>query len=121
MYKIQVTSGFSAAHFLRNYKGKCETLHGHNWKVEAVVSSRTLDSLGLVIDFKKLKQKLDRILEEFDHVLLNDAEYFKTHNPTSEHVAAYIFNKLKPEIPSPHTLEEVRVWEKDTSCAMYQE
>ena len=121
MYKIKVSSAFSAAHFLRGYKGKCEALHGHNWKVEAVISSDKLDSLGLVMDFGEAKEKLDRILEELDHGLLNEREYFKKHNPTSEIIASYIFNQLKPEISSLLTLEEVRVWEKETSCAVYQE
>lgn len=131
MYEIRVMSGFSAAHYLRNYKGKCEMLHGHNWKVEAIVSSHTLDSNGLVMDFKELKQKLNNVLEEFDHVFLNEVEYFsagggsasggKGHNPTSEEIAAYIFNRLKAQIPSTHTLKGITVWEKDTSCALYQE
>lgn len=121
MYKVSVVSTFSAAHFLRNYKGKCESLHGHNWKVEAVVSSANLDSLGLVMDFVDLKNKLNQVIDKLDHKLLNDLDYFKSNNPTSEAIAYYIFCRLKEILPSTHRLKEVRVWEKDTSSAVYQE
>ncbi len=121
MYKVKVVESFSAAHFLRNYKGKCESLHGHNWKVEAEVSSNSLDSLGLVIDFKELKEKLRKILEELDHKLLNDLDYFKEKNPTSEEIAFYIFSKLKHQLPEGCKLVRISVWEKDTSCASYEE
>lgn len=121
MYKVKVTLVFSAAHFLRGYKGKCEELHGHNWKVEAVVSSEQLDSIGLVMDFKELRSYLGNILERFDHKLLNDLEYFKGVNPTSESIAEYIFNELKKVISGDRKVEAVHVWEKDSSCATYQE
>ena len=121
MYKVKVISDFSAAHFLRNYKGKCENMHGHNWKVEAVVSSPGVDSLGLVIDFKELKEKLNEILADLDHKVLNNLDYFKNINPTSELIAHYIFVRLKEKISFSRRLEAVKVWEKDTSCAVYQE
>ncbi len=121
MYRVKVVSGFSAAHFLREYKGKCESLHGHNWKIEAVVASQDLDKLGLVIDFGELKKQLNEVLAEFDHVCINDLEFFKEHNPTSEYIAAYIFKKLKPRFSAPLVLDEIRVWEKDSSCATYRE
>jgi 6-pyruvoyltetrahydropterin/6-carboxytetrahydropterin synthase len=121
MYKVSVVSTFSAAHFLENYKGKCENLHGHNWKVEASVASDTLNASSLVMDFSDLKNKLQQVLDALDHALLNDLECFKSSSPTSEVIAHYIFSQLKGEIPPRYTLEEVKVWEKDTSCATYQE
>jgi 6-pyruvoyltetrahydropterin/6-carboxytetrahydropterin synthase len=121
MYKVCVTTAFSAAHFLKNYKGKCEKLHGHNWKVEACVSSQDINDSGLVIDFSELKNCLNRTVDEFDHSLVNDIEYFRSHNPTSENMAYYIFTKLKGILPPSVKLELVKVWEKDTSCALYQE
>ena len=122
MYKIKVITDFSAAHFLKGYKGKCENLHGHNWKVEVVISSSELDSLGMVIDFSDLKQLTKSVLSELDHKNLNDLEYFKEHNPSSEEIAEYIFGKLKVELSAKNCcLEEVRVWETDSSCAIYQE
>ncbi len=121
MYRVKVISSFSAAHFLRNYKGKCENLHGHNWKVEAICRGEKLDSQGLVIDFGLLKDKLDSVLEQLDHKVLNEIDYFKDRNPTSEEIASYIFSQLKERLIGVCKLEEIRVWEKDNSCAIYQE
>ena len=122
MFRIKVVTQFSAAHFLRNYKGKCESLHGHNWKVEVLVSSNDLDSLGMVMDFGDLKKLTKDALDELDHQNLEDLEYFKQHNPSSEEISRYIFDKLKKEISARNCrLEEIRVWETDTSCATYRE
>jgi len=103
MYKVKIISNFSAAHSLRNYKGKCEALHGHNWKVEVLVSSLKLDSSGMVMDFSEVKKVVSNVLEELDHHHLNELDYFsasggKGHNPSSEEIARYIFIKLKEEI-----------------------
>ena len=116
MYEVAVKSDFSAAHRLRNYSGKCENLHGHNWMVEAAVSSKTLDRSGLLIDFKILKERLKKILDNFDHTNLNELTFFKRKNPTSENIAKFIFDMLKKEGISP---QRVSVWESDTSCATY--
>ena len=122
MYKLKIISNFSAAHSLREYKGKCEALHGHNWKVEVVVSSNEVDRAGMVVDFGDLKKLTALVLEELDHKHLNEIEYFTTHNPSSEEIARYIFTTLKEAISDKKcTLEEIRVWETDTSCAAYQE
>ena len=121
MYKIKVISCFSAAHFLRNYRGKCESLHGHNWKVEVEISRKKLNSLGLVMDFKELKEKLNKVLENLDHKVLNEIDYFKERNPTSEEIAFYIFSQLKKILPQDCQLVKVSVWEKDDSCAIYEE
>ncbi len=122
MYKVKIISQFSAAHSLDNYKGKCEALHGHNWKVEILVSSLKLNSLGMVMDFSDLKKISSNVLEELDHHHLNDLDYFKNHNPSSEEIARYVFGKLKEEIAtSGCKLEKVRIWETDSSCAVYQE
>jgi len=120
MYKIKIISNFSAAHFLRGYKGKCENLHGHNWKVEVIASRKKLDNLGMVMDFSDLKKLTLKTLNNLDHASLNDLSYFKQHNPSSEEIASYIFDNLKKVIAKNGCrLEEVRVWETDTSCACY--
>ena len=122
MFKIKIVTHFSAAHFLRNYKGKCEALHGHNWKVEVLVSCQSLDSLGMVMDFGDLKKITKAALDELDHHQLDNLEYFKQHNPSSEEIARYIFDKLKKEIQAKNCqLEEIRVWETESSCATYSE
>lgn len=122
MYKVKIISQFSAAHSLRNYKGKCEVLHGHNWKVEILASSLKLDSSGMVMDFSNLKKLTSSVLDELDHHHLNELDYFKAHNPSSEEIAKYIYDKLKDEIAAKGCkLEEIRVWETETSCASYSE
>ena len=75
MFKVKITTHFSAAHSLREYKGKCESLHGHNWKVEVLVSRTKLNALGMVIDFSDLKEITNNVLSEFDHKHLNDLAY----------------------------------------------
>ena len=116
MYKIKVEGNFSAAHNLRGYKGKCEELHGHNWKVEITVASSKLDKIGMVMDFNCLKESLSKILEKFDHKYLNNITYFKKINPTSENIARYIYDSLRREIS---VLYSVTVWESDKACATY--
>ncbi len=118
MYNLKVEGNFSAAHNLRGYKGKCEDLHGHNWRIELVVRSESLDNLGMVLDFKFLKKKLNNFLEKLDHKYLNKLEYFKKTNPTSENLAKYIFQQLKPQISD---LSSITVWENPTSAATYEE
>ncbi len=116
MYKIKIEGDFSSAHNLRGYKGKCEALHGHNWKVEIAVTSSKLDKIGMVIDFKFLKEKLYNLLDKLDHNYLNNIDYFKKINPTSENIAKYIYDNLKSKVPN---LYSVTVWESDKACATY--
>ncbi|MBI4706365.1 MAG: 6-carboxytetrahydropterin synthase QueD [Candidatus Omnitrophica bacterium] len=118
MYSIKVEASFSSAHNLREYKGKCEELHGHNWKVEVVVASDKLDKAGMVMDFKRLKEKLNIILEKLDHKYINKIAYFKKTNPTSENISKYIYDCLKPVAPN---IKSVTVWENPASCATYEE
>jgi len=117
MYSLKVEGSFSSAHNLRGYKGKCEDLHGHNWRVEITVKSGELDKIGMVLDFKFLKKKLNACLERMDHKYLNKLGFFKKVNPTSENIAEYIYKKLKLKIP---LLDSVTVWENSTSCATYE-
>ncbi|MEW6102066.1 MAG: 6-carboxytetrahydropterin synthase QueD [Candidatus Omnitrophota bacterium] len=118
MYSIKVEGNFSSAHNLREYKGKCESLHGHNWRIEAVAQKEELDNAGMVIDFKEFKEKLNKILDGLDHKYLNELSYFKKANPTSENIAKFIFGNLKEGIPF---LKSVTVWENNTSSATYEE
>lgn len=120
MYEITVSSHFSSAHRLRYLHGKCEELHGHNWKVEASVVSDRLNKEGVVIDFKILKQKVEKVLKPLDHTYLNDLLYFSGREPSSENIAKYIFDKLKAELKDHHAiLKRVTAWESETACATY--
>jgi 6-pyruvoyltetrahydropterin/6-carboxytetrahydropterin synthase len=120
MYEITVHSHFSGAHRLRYLHGKCEGLHGHNWKVEVSVVSNRLGKEGVVIDFAILKQKLEKVLKPLDHTFLNDLPYFSEIEPSSENIAKYIFNKLKNELKGHQgMLKKVIAWESETSSAAY--
>ena len=120
MYEIAVHSHFSAAHRLQYLHGKCEALHGHNWKVEVSVVSNRLGKEGVVIDFKVLKQKVENVLKPLDHTFLNDLPFFSGIEPSSENIAKYIFGKLKSELKGhPGTLKKVTAWESETSGATY--
>jgi 6-pyruvoyltetrahydropterin/6-carboxytetrahydropterin synthase len=118
VYSLKVESNFSSAHNLRGYKGKCEELHGHNWKIEAVAESETLDKTGMVMDFKLIKMELNKILEKFDHKYLNKVKPFDKINPTSENIARFIFETLRKKIAG---LKSITVWENPTSSATYYE
>jgi 6-pyruvoyltetrahydropterin/6-carboxytetrahydropterin synthase len=120
MFEISVYSHFSGAHRLRYLHGKCEELHGHNWKVEASVVSGRLNKEGVVIDFKILKEKVEKVLKSLDHSYLNDHPYFSGKEPSSENIAKYIFDKLKGELKGhPVTLKRVTAWESEAACATY--
>jgi len=120
MFDISIRDEFSSAHNLRGYKGKCEALHGHNWQVEVVVSSKVLDEIGMAIDFKKLKEVLSCVIKDLDHKYLNDLAYFKKVNPTSENIAKYIFDKANPLIKKESVvLKNVSIWESRDSKATY--
>ncbi len=120
MYKIKVLSHFSGAHRLRYLHGKCEELHGHNWKVEVSVASNRLNKEGVVIDFNMLKQKVEKVLEPLDHTYLNDLPHFSGREPSSENIAKYVFDRLRGELKGRQVvLKEVTAWESETSCATY--
>lgn len=120
MYEITVLSHFSGAHRLRYLHGKCEDLHGHNWKVEVSVVSNRIGKEGVVIDFGLLKQKVEKIMKTLDHTYLNDLPYFSGIEPSSENIAKYIFDRLKIELRGIHaTLNKVTAWESETAFATY--
>jgi len=120
MYEITVTSHFSGAHRLRYLHGKCEELHGHNWKVEVSVVANRLGKEGVTIDFGILKQKVEKVLKFLDHHYLNDLPYFSGSEPSSENIAKYIFGKMKGELNRyPVRLKKVTAWESETASATY--
>ena len=120
MFEITVYSHFSGAHRLRYLRGRCEELHGHNWKIEVSVVSSRLNQEGIVLDFGVLKQKVEKILKSLDHTYLNDLPYFAEREPSSEIIAKFIFDKLKTELNRyPVKLKRVTAWESDTASATY--
>ena len=120
MYEITISSHFSGAHRLRHLHGKCEQLHGHNWKVDISVSAERLTKDGLVIDFQILKQRLEKVLKPLDHTYLNDLPFFSAKEPSSENIAKYIFDTLRKDLKTYRvTLKRVAAWESETACATY--
>ena len=123
MFELDITRDFSAAHSLRGYNGDCSSLHGHNWLVQVFVTSSELDEIGIAMDFKLLKKELNAILAELDHKYLNDLPAFSGRNPTSENIAMYIYQRLKPVVAAVPgaSLSRVRVCESPSSGASYYE
>lgn len=121
MYHLTVEDHFSSAHQLRGYKGKCENLHGHNWRVVVTVAGNKLDTIGLLIDFHELKKMLKRSLKPIDHCNINETEHFKKINPSSENLAQFIFELMENELSeeSRVTVESVSVYESATSQCTY--
>ena len=120
MYELTIVDHFAAAHFIRGYDGPCRDLHGHTWKVAVTLAGETTNDIGLVIDFKKAKAVLERVLEEFDHKNLNTHHAFKRENPTTEHIARYLYQVLKKEY-RPLRLLRVAVYESETAYVIYYE
>lgn len=122
MYEILIKGDFSSAHNLRGYKGKCEALHGHSWKVEARFEKSTLNNIGISVDFVILKARLKDILKKLDHAYLNKLDIFKKQNPSAENIARIIYQKLKDSVKEKGLiLKSVSVWESESSCATYYE
>lgn len=120
MYELKIVTQFSAAHRLDNFYGKCEALHGHNWKVEVYLTGDRLDEAGLVWDFGAVKARTKEILEEIDHKFLNELPAFQTMNPSSENLARYLTERLAAVLNREGVrVSRVSVWESDTSCASY--
>ncbi|WP_027720238.1 6-carboxytetrahydropterin synthase QueD [Maridesulfovibrio zosterae] len=123
IWKLKVKKDFSAAHQLRNYGGKCENMHGHNFGVEVEVKGNRLDSrVEILMDFKELKRDLSEVLETLDHKHLNSTEFFEHQNPSSENIARYIYKEMQKRVETEHVkMVYASVSEKDSSVASYSE
>ena len=120
MYEIKIMTQFSAAPRLENFYGKCEALHGHNWKVEVFLAGDKLDEAGLLQDFGAVKARTRDLLEEVDHKYLNELPAFAHQNPSSENLACYLYQRLAAALNRDGVkVSRVSVWESDTSCASY--
>jgi 6-pyruvoyltetrahydropterin/6-carboxytetrahydropterin synthase len=120
MFEVKIVTQFAAAHRLENFYGKCESLHGHNWKVEVFLEGETLDSAGLLMDFGVVKARTKEMLEEIDHKYLNELAAFAGRNPSSENLAHYLYERLGAIFNGDRVkIRRVNVWESDTSCASY--
>jgi len=120
LYQVSVEQHFDAAHFLRGYQGKCEALHGHRFRVVVRVEASGIDEIGMAYDFTVLKRQLADVLSRFDHSCLNDVPPFDKVNPSSENIAATIYDELQPKlVDAPVTLTAVEVWESPQQGVAY--
>jgi len=122
MYELMVESKFAAAHQLRGYQGKCERLHGHNWRVTIAVTAERLDEVGLAVDFHVLKKSLREVLDQLEHTFLNEIFPFTQINPSSENLAKWIYDTMAKKTNDDNIeVASVTVWESDTASASYFE
>jgi 6-pyruvoyltetrahydropterin/6-carboxytetrahydropterin synthase len=125
MYEVTVEAGFSSGHYLRNYQGKCENPHGHNYKVRVTLAGRELDETGLLLDFKLLKNVLRPVIDRIDHQMLNDLEPFTVLNPSAENIARYFYDQTNMQLAEMTSgrvrVKDCTIWETDTTTATYFE
>jgi len=122
MFKLIVKKEFSSAHILNGHPGDCKRMHGHNWTVEAKVEGNKINKIGMVIDFKDIKNKLGEIISRLDHRYLNDVEPFKENNPTAENISKYIYKELSKNINTDNIkVSEIKLWETSNSAVIYTE
>ena len=122
MFQVRVEDTFSSGHALRGYRGKCENVHGHNYRVRITVEGSQLDSIGLLVDFTLLKQVMREIIGRLDHQFINDLEPFRTVNPSAENLAKYFYDEMQiglKNLPPGARITEATIWETDTSQATY--
>jgi len=120
MYEVSVQQHFDAAHYLRGYQGKCESLHGHRFQVVAKVRAEQIDEVGLAYDFVQLRQQLGEIVGRFDHTCLNEVPPFDKINPSSENIASTIYSELQALLQGTGaSISSIQVWESPHSCVTY--
>jgi 6-pyruvoyltetrahydropterin/6-carboxytetrahydropterin synthase len=120
VYELTVKGHFDAAHALRGYPGECSALHGHTWDVEVTVRGDVLDEVGIVYDFKTLKDDLREVLADYDHVLLNDVAPFDELNATAENLARVVYERLAARVSGGVSVSEVAVWESPIARLVYR-
>jgi len=121
MFEITIEETFAAGHALRNYRGKCENVHGHNYRCQVSVEGSTLDEIGLLVDFVELKRVVHAVLDRMDHQWLNEFPPFDALNPSAENMAKYIYEEISAGLGARQgvRLASVRLWETDTASVVY--
>ena len=123
MFEVTIEETFAAGHALRNYRGKCENVHGHNYRCQVTLEGEQLDSIGLLVDFVELKRVVHAVLDRMDHQWLNEFPPFDVLNPSAENMAKYIYDEVKSGLKTREgvRIANVRLWETDTAHATYRE
>lgn len=125
MFEVSVEQTFASGHALRGYKGKCENVHGHNYRVRVTIEGDRLNSIGLLVDFVEIKRLMKGAIDYLDHKFINDLPPFTEWNPTAENMARYFYDEVRKGLESgatevPTRVKEVLVWETDTALATYR-
>jgi 6-pyruvoyltetrahydropterin/6-carboxytetrahydropterin synthase len=125
MFEVTVEDTFAAGHYLRNYKGKCENPHGHNYKIRVTLAAEELDKAGLLLDFKDLREVMKHVIERLDHQMINDIAPFTVINPSAENLAKYFYHEsdvgLQRATNQRVRVKSVTVFETDSTTATYWE
>jgi 6-pyruvoyltetrahydropterin/6-carboxytetrahydropterin synthase len=122
MFEVTIEETFAAGHALRNYRGKCENVHGHNYRCQVTVEGEQLDQIGLLLDFAELKRAVHSVIDRLDHQWLNEFPPFDVLNPSAENIAKYIYDEVSAGLKPTDgvRLSSVRLWETDTAYAVYR-
>ncbi len=121
MFEVSVEQTFAAGHALRNYRGKCENVHGHNYRVQITMAGPKLDEIGLLVDFVEVKNLMGEVIDYLDHQFINDLAPFDAINPSAENMAKYFYDRVSAGLKSGDVrISEVKIWETDTSSAVYR-
>jgi 6-pyruvoyltetrahydropterin/6-carboxytetrahydropterin synthase len=123
MFEVSVEQTFAAGHALRNYKGSCENVHGHNFKVQVTLQGERLDDTGMLVDFLDVKNSMRDVISRLDHQFLNEVAPFDVKNPSAENIAEYFYEQMTRSLaanPVPVQIREVKVWETEIQSASYK-
>jgi len=120
MFEVSVEETFAAGHALRNYRGKCENVHGHNYRVQITVEGEELNATGLLVDFADLKRLIRAVVARLDHQFLNDLAPFDAINPSAENLARYFYDEVSGGLAPGPRIREVKLWETDITSATYR-
>ena len=120
MFEVTVEETFAAGHALRGYRGKCENVHGHNYRVQLTIEGPQLDPIGMLVDFVEVKRLIHGVVDRLDHRFINDLPPFDVVNPSAENLAKYFYDEISAGLASPVRLGQVKIWETDITSATYR-
>jgi 6-pyruvoyltetrahydropterin/6-carboxytetrahydropterin synthase len=124
MFEVSVEEMFSAGHALRNYRGKCENVHGHNWRVMVTFVGQSVDKAGMLVDFVEVKKSMSKVIDYLDHQFINDVKPFDELSPSAENIAKFFFDRMTADLEAtpadvPCKISRVKIWETDDASATY--
>jgi 6-pyruvoyltetrahydropterin/6-carboxytetrahydropterin synthase len=120
MFEVTVEETFAAGHALRGYRGKCENVHGHNYRVQLTMEGAELDTIGLLVDFIEVKKLIHTVVDYLDHRFINDLPPFDELNPSAENLAKYFYDEISVRLTPPVRLQQAKIWETDVTSATYR-